>query len=263
MMPLLTLDLQCLKISFLCHSHNNPALGFRAPYRQLHWMYLVYYNLMLLAFPSSLSAEVALNTIPPISSLTDLRNGLTVLAFSSLALLTWRAVARKDSTLMFALALMAVPFLPASNLFFPVGFVVAERVLYLPSMGFCLLVAIGWWRLHRVYPVLTKLLLGYLLFCHSCKTVVRNRAWHSSFDLFRAAVVTAPNNAKMFNNLATEVDEVLGNKTQAVQLFRHAVHVEPHFITAAMNLAYNLRLLDEMDEALEVRRCPTTCMCSC
>ena len=41
------------------------------------------------------------------------------------------------------LALLVLPFLPASNLFFPVGFVVAERVLYMPSMGFCLLVAHG------------------------------------------------------------------------------------------------------------------------
>jgi len=41
------------------------------------------------------------------------------------------------------LALIVFPFIPASNLFFPVGFVVAERVLYVPSMGFCLLVAMG------------------------------------------------------------------------------------------------------------------------
>ena len=41
------------------------------------------------------------------------------------------------------LALMVLPFIPASNLFFPVGFVVAERILYAPSMGFCLLVACG------------------------------------------------------------------------------------------------------------------------
>jgi len=38
---------------------------------------------------------------------------------------------------------MVFPFIPASNLFFPVGFVVAERVLYVPSMGFCLFVAVG------------------------------------------------------------------------------------------------------------------------
>lgn len=36
-----------------------------------------------------------------------------------------------------------VPFLPATNLFIRVGFVIAERVLYLPSAGYCLLVAVG------------------------------------------------------------------------------------------------------------------------
>lgn len=47
----------------------------------------------------------------------------------------------------FALALLVVPFLPASNLMTWVGFVAAERVLYLPSMGAGLLVAIGGHRL--------------------------------------------------------------------------------------------------------------------
>ena len=44
---------------------------------------------------------------------------------------------------LFALSLLVLPFLPASNLLFPVGFVIAERVLYLPSLGLCLLVAVG------------------------------------------------------------------------------------------------------------------------
>ena len=34
--------------------------------------------------------------------------------------------------LLVAIVMMAVPFLPSSNLFFRVGFVVAERVLYIP-----------------------------------------------------------------------------------------------------------------------------------
>jgi len=50
---------------------------------------------------------------------------------------------RKKQLLLFSLALLILPFLPASNLFFRVGFVVAERVLYLPSLGACLLVAVG------------------------------------------------------------------------------------------------------------------------
>ena len=45
--------------------------------------------------------------------------------------------------MLLALSMMIIPFLPASNLFFPVGFVVAERILYIPSMGFCILVPFG------------------------------------------------------------------------------------------------------------------------
>lgn len=40
-------------------------------------------------------------------------------------------------------AMLVVPFLPASNIFFQVGFVVAERVLYLSSGGYCVLFVLG------------------------------------------------------------------------------------------------------------------------
>ena len=53
-------------------------------------------------------------------------------------------------SLSFGLLLLVIPFLLASNLPFYVGFVVAERVLYIPSMGFCVLVAQGVRALHSV-----------------------------------------------------------------------------------------------------------------
>ena len=37
--------------------------------------------------------------------------------------------------LAFSLLTLVLPFLPASNLFFPVGFVAAERTLYTSSIG--------------------------------------------------------------------------------------------------------------------------------
>lgn len=50
---------------------------------------------------------------------------------------------QRRRVVMFSLALLIIPFLPASNLFLPVGFVVAERILYIPSMGLCILVPFG------------------------------------------------------------------------------------------------------------------------
>jgi hypothetical protein len=49
-----------------------------------------------------------------------------------------------------ALAMLSIPFLPATNLFFYVGFVVAERVLYVPSMGYCLLLGLGVVKLRKL-----------------------------------------------------------------------------------------------------------------
>lgn len=51
--------------------------------------------------------------------------------------------------LTMGLAFVVVPFLPASNVFFRVGFVVAERVLYLSSIGSCLLTVLGFTLLSK------------------------------------------------------------------------------------------------------------------
>lgn len=47
------------------------------------------------------------------------------------------------------ISLIVLPFLPASNLLFTVGFVIAERTLLLPSAGFCFLVVIGYKKLEH------------------------------------------------------------------------------------------------------------------
>ncbi len=74
---------------------------------------------------------------------------------------------QQRQVVLFAFSLLLLPYLPASNLLFPVGFVVAERVLYLPSMGACLLVAIGAQSILRVstylcpsYPQLHPLIIN-------------------------------------------------------------------------------------------------------
>jgi len=58
--------------------------------------------------------------------------------------------------LLVGLCVMVLPFIPATNLFFYVGFVVAERILYIPSIGFCLLAAEGIYLIHRNCSVVMK-----------------------------------------------------------------------------------------------------------
>ena len=74
------------------------------------------------------------------------------------------------------LAILAVPFLPASNIFFTVGFVVAERVLYLSSIGSCLITVLGFAALSKKKGEQNDVY-QYIFTCHSSKTcnmLVRN-----------------------------------------------------------------------------------------
>ena len=196
-----------------------------------------------------------MNTIPPISSLWDPRNVLTLAAFGGLALLSWLAMtspsAKLKRPLITALLLLVLPFLPASNLFFPVGFVVAERVLYTPSMGFCMLVALGAWQLRKYSSSLLKVCVMSLALMHSAKTLARNRDWHSSRALFQSAVTVSPTNGKMWSNWGAQISD-RGNKSLAIEMFKQSIRVEPLFVTAYSNLAYTLREVREMRAALQV-----------
>ena len=101
--------------------------------------------------------------------------------------------------LILSIAIIVFPFIPATNLFFYVGFVIAERVLYIPSMGFCLLVGHGAHVLYRRYqndaPWRQKVIvmtIVLLLMLNGLKTVSRNRDWSTEENLYKSGVAVNP-----------------------------------------------------------------------
>lgn len=110
-----------------------------------------------------------------------------------------------DAGLM-SVILLIVPFIPASNLFFYVGFVIAERVLYIPSMGYCLLIASGAEVLMKrknmrsitssSIATTTLIALSILLMSFSARTFVRNIDWASEEKLYASGVAVNPPKGK-------------------------------------------------------------------
>lgn len=105
--------------------------------------------------------------------------------------------------LIFSIALIVLPFIPASNLFFYVGFVIAERVLYIPSMGFCLLVGHGCNILYKKYAnekngkeKLVVISTIFLIVLNSGKTIIRNRDWTSEERLYSSGIAVNPPKGK-------------------------------------------------------------------
>lgn len=102
-----------------------------------------------------------------------------------------------------SLGFLGLPFLPASNLFFYVGFVIAERVLYLPSVGFCLLFGAGVCKLYRIARrksrASRRIVLAVaivLLTLMAAKTLRRNLDWYDEESLYRSALHVNPPKGK-------------------------------------------------------------------
>lgn len=148
---------------------------------------------------------------------------------------------------------MVIPFIPASNLFFPVGFVIAERVLYMPSMGFCILVAYGFHLLHQRHRHNRRLLwifICVLIGSHAIKTYHRNWDWKNEYTIFMSGLRVNQRNAKLFNNVGHALESD-GNYANALKYFLVAVEVQPDDVGAHINVGRTYNHLKEFGKAEE------------
>ncbi|XP_051917622.1 protein O-mannosyl-transferase TMTC2 isoform X2 [Hippocampus zosterae] len=157
-----------------------------------------------------------------------------------------------ENVVAFSLGLLAIPFLPATNLFFYVGFVIAERLLYIPSMGFCLLVAVG---LRSLYVRLRKRSSRtFLVYCSATvillfgvKTVLRNRDWENEEMLYKSGISVNP--AKAWGNLGN-VLKSQGKMEEAEQAYRNALYYRSNMADMLYNLGLLLQESNKFSEAL-------------
>uniref|UniRef100_A0A8C1IN32 dolichyl-phosphate-mannose--protein mannosyltransferase n=1 Tax=Cyprinus carpio TaxID=7962 RepID=A0A8C1IN32_CYPCA len=155
-------------------------------------------------------------------------------------------------TLTFGLVLLAIPFLPASNLFFRVGFVIAERVLYLSSAGYCLILAytVGYcschWKKHKVCAATLT-----LLCVNVARSAQRSQHWRSEQSLFTSALSVCPLNAKVQYNVGKNLAYRV-NQSAAVKYYREAVRLHPKYVHAMNNLGNILKERNELEEAEEL-----------
>ncbi|NWU16819.1 TMTC1 protein, partial [Cephalopterus ornatus] len=222
---------------------DNPASF--SPYfltRFLTYSYLLAFNAWLLLAPITLCYDWQVGSIPLVESIWDARNLATVLLVLVMALLSLHCIAAfkklEHKEVLVGLLFLVFPFIPASNLFFRVGFVVAERVLYMPSMGYCILFVHGlkklstWLNKWRI-TVLTLFALLLLLFCW--KTVKQNEIWLSRESLFSSGVKTLPHNAKVHYNYANFLKDQ-GRNIEAIYHYKTALKLYPRHASALNNL---------------------------
>jgi tetratricopeptide (TPR) repeat protein len=117
-------------------------------------------------------------------------------------------------------------FIPASNLLVPVGFVVAERVLYTPSMGFTLMLAVILVLAHCCYPRITITLFVLLLAVHSARVIQRNYDWRSDLSLVLSALEVCPRSVKVRYTYAKMLIRD-GKYEEAIPHLKVAMEIDP------------------------------------
>lgn len=235
------------------HSFVNGTL-----LRTLNYNYLYALNCWILVNPWWLCFDWSMGSVPTIDSLSDPRVLAVIVLWVVLAFCLYSAcvgpIGQQQRQLTMALALLIVPFLPASNLFFRVGFVIAERVLYLSTAGFCILVVMGICKLQQKFTSMnTRYCLFFLVAVFMIRSIQRSNEWKTEMALFTAGAKTCPLNAKVHYNIG-KLNSDLGNIEKAISKYRLAISLNPEYDQAMNNLGNLLKDQGKNEEAEQLLR---------
>ena len=200
----------------------------------------------LLYWPMRLSSEYS----PPE---TEIAQGLSVSQLPGFVLLAGIIalgvmLRRKRPAISFGIAFAAITLLPSSNFLVTTGIVLAERTLFLPSLGAMILLgavlvpAIDAWRARagsalRLAP---QLLCGMVLLTGAVRSERRSTVWHDNDRLFRNAIVDSPDGYRphyMLGSWLFQHDQMREGEAQ----YKIALKLFPYDPYMTFNLAEQYR----------------------
>ena len=228
---------------------NPPAFHPNILNRILTFNYIYCWNFFLLLYPNGLCFDWSMGCVS-ILTVFDWRI-LILVAFFLISIALAVKIFNNFSKLfieIFAVALGVIPFLLSTNIFVYVGFVIAERNLYLSVAGFSILVCQGLLRLQQRMPRLSNILLILLLSSFLSKSFVRSSSWATELSLFKSGLTVCYSNAKVHYNVAKKLADQ-NRHDEAVTFYKESIRIEPEYEHALNNLANLLKLEKQFEEA--------------
>ncbi len=212
--------------SFLLHASCPTTLAQRMP----GFFVAVTNYVRLLFLPFHLHMDYG----EKVFRLTDIRS---IIGMALIALILLGAyMRRRDRVISFSLLWFIVGLLPVSNLY-PINAYMAEHWLYLPSIGFFLIVAKGVAVPGRIENarIGAALLAAGLATFYSYGTIRQNAYWREPIALYERTLKYAPESAAAYNNLGYEYYRN-GRKEEGVALLKKAIELDPRNAAAYYNL---------------------------
>jgi tetratricopeptide (TPR) repeat protein len=223
----------------------------------------------LLIFPHPLVWDYSYNQVPE----TGWLNPYVILTVVlSAALLIYAVLKLKERNIFsFGILFYFITLSVTANIVFYIGSTMAERFLYMPSLGFCIVLFFLLKNILKAdsdYKSLKTILLYsiiiFILTGYSYKTIDRSQDWKNNFTLFMAGVHDSPNSAKTHMSLAGELnnyaklseDTVVSSQLyqKAIEEYYKGLDIYPHNAEgwATLGVTYlNYKKLDSSQAAFE------------
>jgi tetratricopeptide (TPR) repeat protein len=201
--------------------------------------------LWLFIWPARLSADYSYNAVPlfgwHLAEWEDAK-ALIALALCLGAVLLAVRWYRMRKPLFFFLAFFFVALVPTSNLVILIGSIMAERFVYLPSIGLagCVVAAIYALGRQASRQRLPGIALGLLCLAFAARTYARNFDWLDDRSLWASAVDACPGSAKAHYNLGNVSKELPGGLPEAIAQYEAALRIYPAYAPAHNNLGLAL-----------------------
>lgn len=225
---------------------DNPLASLPARWRILNALRVAWRYAALHFYPAKLSCDYSFNAIP---LYMDWRHTLPALLAALAVVGAWIwAVWKRRSGIVLAGGIYLGAFAVTANILMPTGTIMGERLAYLPSAGFCLLVALSWNWLRERQRTAALALLTAAIAVLGVRTIARNQDWKDDLTLFSSAVQTVPGSAKMHANLG--VQHMNDGRTDlAGPEFEAALQIDPQYPDALSSYGLLLARMGNYDGA--------------
>ena len=206
--------------------------------------------LWLFVWPARLSADYTYNAVSlfgwrvwnweDAKAIVALAVCLGAALLAVLLAVRWR---RTGKPLLFFLVFFFVALSPTSNLIVLVGSTMAERFMYLPSVGLagCVVAAVcalGQRRFPK-RPAAVRVgwaALGLVCLAFTARTYARNFDWQDERSLWASTVEVCPGSARAHYSLGLALERLPYGLPEAIAQYQAAVRIEPDFAEAHNNL---------------------------
>lgn len=238
--------------------------------QRVNAIYMLGYYVKTLIIPYPLIADGSYNHFKAVSA-TDWKFLISVIGLGAALVYSIIKFKSKDKA-AFGILFFFITASVASNIFMLIGTCYGERLMYIPSLGFCFVVAYlliklfksdlsdrifnSWNNFFNSYkmPIVSAVLIAMIF---SFQTFARSMEWKNDYTLYSTDVLKTPDSAHMLFYMANHIttDEyfaklpdsaaIYNAEKQGVEYLTRAINVYPEYADGYQRRAYILKQMGQ------------------